>query len=145
MKLSTKSRYAVQAMVDLAKNGTDKPCNLTDISMRQNISLSYLEQIFNKLKKSNLVFSIKGPGGGYNLSKAPNKIKISEIINGVEENIRATGCSNDSSKFCTGKNEKCITHHFLEDLESLIENYLDSVALSDIALNKENNFLGLNQ
>ena len=145
MKLSTKSRYAVQAMVDLAKNGSDKPCNLTDISIRQNISLSYLEQIFNKLKKSNLVFSIKGPGGGYNLSKAPNKIKISEIINGVEENIKATGCSNDSSKFCTGKNEKCITHHFLEDLESLIENYLDSVALSDIALNKENNFLGLNQ
>ena len=145
MKLSTKSRYAVQAMVDLAKNGSGKPCNLTDISMRQNISLSYLEQIFNKLKKSNLVFSIKGPGGGYNLSKAPNKIKISEIINGVEENIRATGCSNDSSKFCTGKNEKCITHHFLEDLESLIENYLDSVALSDISLNKENNFLGLNQ
>ena len=80
MRLSTKSRYAVQAMVDLAKNGSDKPCNLTDISMRQNISLSYLEQIFNKLKKSNLVFSIKGPGGGYNLSKAPNKIKISEII-----------------------------------------------------------------
>ena len=145
MKLSTKSRYAVQAMVDLAKNSSDKPCNLTDISIRQNISLSYLEQIFNKLKKSNLVFSIKGPGGGYNLSKAPNKIKISEIINGVEENIRATGCSNDPSKFCTGKNEKCITHHFLEDLESLIENYLDSVALSDIALNKENNFLGLNQ
>ena len=96
-------------------------------------------------KKVNLGFSIKGPGGGYNLSKAPNKIKISEIINGVEENIRATGCSNDPSKFCTGKNEKCITHHFLEDLESLIENYLDSVALSDIALNKENNFLGLNQ
>ena len=145
MRLSTKSRYAVQAMVDLAKNGSGKPCNLTDISMRQNISLSYLEQIFNKLKKSNLVFSIKGPGGGYNLSKAPNKIKISEIINGVEEDIKATGCSNDRSKFCTGKNEKCITHHFLEDLESLIENYLDSVALSDIALNKENNFLGLNQ
>ena len=80
MKLSTKSRYAVQAMVDLAKNSSDKPCNLNEISIRQNISLSYLEQIFNKLKKSNLVFSIKGPGGGYNLSKAPNKIKISEII-----------------------------------------------------------------
>ena len=143
MRLSTKSRYAVQAMVDLANNSKSKPCNLSEISLRQNISLSYLEQIFNKLKKSNLVLSVKGPGGGYSLSKSAYKIRISEIINGVEENIKATGCSNDPSKFCTGKNEKCITHHFLEDLESLIENYLESVALSDIALNKDNNFLGL--
>jgi Rrf2 family protein len=104
-----------------------------------------LEQIFNKLKKSELVFSVKGPGGGYSLSRSPQNIKISEIVNGVEENIKATGCSNDPSKFCTGKNEKCITHHFLEDLESLIENYLDSVALSDIALNKDNSFLGLRE
>ena len=145
MKLTTKGRYAVMAMADLASYSKNRPVSLSEISIRQNISLSYLEQIFNKLKKSNLVFSIKGPGGGYNLSKAANKIKISEIINGVEENIKATGCSNDPSKFCTGKNEKCITHHFLEDLESLIENYLDSVALSDIALNKDNNFLGFNQ
>tara|TARA_X000000368_G_C22996666_1_gene696983 strand:+ start:898 stop:1335 length:438 start_codon:yes stop_codon:yes gene_type:complete len=143
MRLSTKSRYAVQAMVDLANNSKSKPCNLSEISLRQNISLSYLEQIFNKLKKSNLVLSVKGPGGGYSLSKSAYKIRISEIINGVEENIKATGCSNDPSKFCTGKNEKCITHHFLEDLESLIENYLESVALSDIALNKDNSFLGL--
>tara|TARA_B100001142_G_scaffold111686_1_gene113663 strand:+ start:943 stop:1380 length:438 start_codon:yes stop_codon:yes gene_type:complete len=145
MKLSTKSRYAVQAMVDLAINSNNKPCNLLEISNRQNISLSYLEQIFNKLRKSNLVSSVKGPGGGYSLSKSPNKIRISEIVNGVEENIKVTGCGNHPSKFCTGKNEKCITHHFLEDLESLIENYLDSVALSDIALNKENSFLGLEQ
>ena len=143
MKLSTRSRYAVQAMVDLAKNGSDMPCNLSEISMRQNISLSYLEQIFNRLRKSNLVNSVKGPGGGYILSKSPNEIRISEIINGVEENIRATGCGNDTSRFCTGKNEKCITHHFLEDLEFIIENYLESVALSDIALNKNNSVLGL--
>ena len=70
---------------------------------------------------------------------------ISEIVNGVEENIKVTGCGNHPLKYCTGKSEKCITHHFLEDLESLIENYLDSVALSDIALSKENSFLGLEQ
>ena len=143
MKLSTKSRYAVQAMVDLAKNSSSKPCSLADIAIRQNISLSFLEQIFNKLKRSNLVSSMKGPGGGYILTKRSDDIRVAEIIHSVEENIKATGCGNDPNSFCTGKSERCLTHHFLEDLESLIENYLDSVALSDIALNKDNNFLGL--
>ena len=141
MKLNTKSRYAVQAMVDIACNGDNKPCSLSHISIRQNISLSYLEQIFNKLKKSKLVKSHRGPGGGYKLSKSSCEIKIAEIINAVDENIKATGCGHDINSSCTGKSERCITHHLWEDLENLVEDYLNSVVLSDVASKKNNNIL----
>ena len=139
MQLNTKSRYAVLAMVDIANHAKSEPCNLSHISIRQNISLSYLEQIFNKLRKSNLVESLRGPGGGYKLVKSSSEIKISEIINAVDENIQATGCGNNPKSFCTGKSEKCLTHEFWSDLEELIANYFDSVALSDIANGKKSN------
>ena len=141
MKLNTKSRYAVQAMVDIACNGDSQPCSLSHISIRQNISLSYLEQIFNKLKKSELVKSHRGPGGGYKLFKSSSEIKISEIINAVDENIKATGCGHDINSSCTGKSERCLTHHLWEYLENLVEDYLNSVVLSDVANKKNNNIL----
>ena len=141
MKLNTKSRYAVQAMVDIACNGDSKPCSLSHISIRQNISLSYLEQIFNKLKKSKLVKSHRGPGGGYKLIKSSSDINIAEIINAVDDNIKATGCGHDINSSCTGKSERCITHNLWEDLENLVEDYLNSIVLSDVANKKNNNIL----
>ena len=95
MKITSKGRYAVLAMVDIASHSTMSPCNLTHVSIRQNISLPYLERIFNDLKKANLVESQKGPGGGYRLSKNSDQIRILEILNAIDEKIKATGCSNN--------------------------------------------------
>ena len=136
MKLSTKSRYAVQAMVDLAKNSSDKPCNLNEISIRQNISLSYLEQIFNKLKKSNLVFSIKGPGGGYKLSKNADDIVISEVIKAVDESVKTTACSGKSN---CHNNKQCLSHNLWEDLGTEINNFLSDVTLQQVILKNNSN------
>ena len=132
MRLSSKSRYAVLAMVDIAKYADDKPCKLSSVALRQNISLSYLEQIFLKLKKSNLVKSHRGPGGGYRLSDKRENIKVSDVIAAVDENIKTTGCNNDLKPFCTGKNVKCLTHYLWVDLENIIEGYLESVSLKDL-------------
>ena len=132
MKITSKGRYAVLAMVDVARHSKMSPCNLTNVSIRQNISLPYLERIFNDLKKANLVESQKGPGGGYRLSKDSSEIQILEIFNAIDEKIKATGCSNNSNAFCTGKGNKCLTHNFWEDLEKLIGNYLQSVSLNDL-------------
>ena len=132
MKITSKGRYAVLAMVDIARHSKVSPCNLTNVSIRQNISLAYLERIFNDLKKANLVESQKGPGGGYRLSKDSSKIQILEIFNAIDEKIKATGCSNNPNAFCTGKGNKCLTHNFWEDLEDLIGSYLQSVSLNDL-------------
>ena len=132
MKITSKGRYAVLAMVDLARHSNNSLCNLTDVSIRQNISLPYLERIFNDLKKAELVESQKGPGGGYRLSKDSNQIQILEIFNAIDEKIKATGCSNNPNAFCTGKENKCLTHGFWQDLENLIGNYLQSVSLNDL-------------
>ena len=132
MKITSKGRYAVLAMVDIARHSKATPCNLTNVSIRQNISLPYLERIFNDLKKANLVESQKGPGGGYRLSKDSNEIQILEIFNAIDEKIKATGCSNNHNAFCTGKKTKCLTHNFWEDLENLIGNYLQSISLDDL-------------
>ena len=132
MKITSKGRYAVLAMVDIASHSTMSPCNLTHVSIRQNISLPYLERIFNDLKKANLVESQKGPGGGYRLSKNSDQIRILEILNAIDEKIKATGCSNNPNAFCTGQGKKCLTHSFWEDLENLIGDYLKSVSLSDL-------------
>ena len=111
MKLTSKGRYAVMAMADLAKINTNQPTSLTEISLRQGISISFLEQIFLKLKKSNLVKSSRGPSGGYLLTKSPEEIKLSSIIKAVDERVKTLGCKRESKKGCNGKSIKCITHN----------------------------------
>ena len=132
MKLTNRGRYAVMAMADLAKHNVNQPINLTEISLRQGISLSFLEQIFLKLKKNNLVKSTRGPTGGYLLSKPPEEIKLSNIIKAVDEKVKTVGCKKESKKGCTGKSIKCITHNLWDDLESHINSFFEKNTLKDI-------------
>ena len=139
MKLTTKGRYAVMAMADLAANQNEKPVSLTDISLRQNISLSYLEQLFSKLKNEKLVKSIRGPAGGYILEKSPKEIKISNIIYAVDEQIKTLNCKKDSKKGCNGKTVKCITHNLWDELENHINTFFKKNTLKDILYNFDKN------
>ena len=132
MKLTTKGRYAVMALADIAKFDALGPVSLRDISLRQGISILYLEQIFLKLKKNNIVSSIRGTKGGYILSKDPNRIKISEIFNAVEEKIKTVSCNKHSKKSCNGSSAKCITHNLWDELEVYINNFFDKKNLSDL-------------
>jgi Rrf2 family iron-sulfur cluster assembly transcriptional regulator len=132
MRLSTKGRYAVMAMVDLAKHGAGRPVSLADIAERQEISLSYLEQLFAKLRKGNLVNSVRGPGGGYLLAYAAAETRISDIILAVDEPIRATRCAPGSPSGCRGNNSRCLTHDLWEELGNQIHLYLSSVSLADV-------------
>lgn len=133
MLLTTKGRYAVMAMIDIAENGLHQPISLSVISERQNISLSYLEQIFTRLKKSDIVKSIKGPGGGYVLNKASDTITISEIMAATGEKIKMTRCSQKSS--CTSEKLRCKTHNLWYGLEQNIFDYLSSISLQDVCKN----------
>tara|TARA_Y100000748_G_scaffold67791_1_gene55216 strand:- start:3 stop:572 length:570 start_codon:yes stop_codon:yes gene_type:complete len=132
MKLTTKGRYAVMAMADLAANQNGKPVSLTDISLRQNISLSYLEQLFLKLKNEKLVKSIRGASGGYILDKNPKDIRISNIIFAVDEKVKTLNCKRESKKGCHGKTVKCITHNLWDDLEKHINQFFEKVSLNDL-------------
>tara|TARA_Y100000590_G_scaffold268941_1_gene302013 strand:- start:5969 stop:6403 length:435 start_codon:yes stop_codon:yes gene_type:complete len=132
MKLTSKGRYAVMAMADLAKNDSKMPINLSEISLRQGISLSFLEQLFLRLKKNNLVLSSRGPRGGYVLSRAPEEIKLSSIINAVDEKIKTVKCKKESKKGCNGKSIKCITHDLWDDLETHINSFFEKNTLRDI-------------
>jgi Rrf2 family transcriptional regulator, iron-sulfur cluster assembly transcription factor len=132
MKLTSKGRYAVMAMADLAKINANQPTSLTEISLRQGISISFLEQIFLKLKKNNLVNSSRGPSGGYFLSKPPEEIKLSSIIHAVDEKVKTVGCKKESKKGCTGKSIKCITHNLWDDLENHINSFFEKNTLKDI-------------
>jgi Rrf2 family iron-sulfur cluster assembly transcriptional regulator len=132
MRLSTKGRYAVMAMVDLAKHGAGRPVSLADIADRQEISLSYLEQLFAKLRKGNLVTSVRGPGGGYRLAYAAAETRISDIILAVDEPIRATRCTPGAPTGCRGNNSRCLTHDLWEELGNQIHLYLSSVSLADV-------------
>ena len=136
MKLTTKGRYAVMAMADLASYQNGKPVSLTDISLRQNISLSYLEQLFSKLKNEQLVKSVRGSTGGYVLEKNPEDIKISNIIFAVDEKVKTINCNRDSKKSCNGKTVKCITHNLWDDLEKHINNFFNNVTLRDLLKQK---------
>ena len=120
------------AMADLAKINTDQPTSLTEISLRQGISISFLEQIFLKLKKSNLVKSSRGPSWGYLLTKCPEEIKLSSIIKAVDERIKTLGCKRESKKGCNGKSIKCITHNLWDELEIHINNFFEKNTLKDI-------------
>ena len=132
MKLTSKGRYAIMAMADLAKNDAKYPISLNEISLRQGISLSFLEQLFLRLKKNNLVLSSRGPNGGYVLSRSPEEIKLSSIINAVNENIKTVKCKKTSKKGCNGKSIKCITHNLWFDLEIHINNFFEKNTLRDI-------------
>jgi len=132
MKLTTKGRYAVMAMADLAANQNDEPVSLNDISLRQNISLSYLEQLFAKLKSEKLVKSFRGPSGGYILEKNPKDITVSNIILAVDEKVKTLNCKRESKKGCNGKTAKCITHNLWDDLEKHINNFFEKVSLNDL-------------
>ena len=132
MKLTSRGRYAVMAMADLARNNAAKPTSLSEISLRQGISVSFLEQIFFKLKKNNLVQSSRGVSGGYLLTKSPEQIKLLSIINAVDEKVKTMGCKKESKKGCNGKSIKCITHDLWDDLENHINNFFEKNTLSDI-------------
>ena len=136
MKLTTKGRYAVMAMADLAVNQELNPVSLNDISLRQNISLSYLEQLFSKLKNEKLVKSVRGASGGYILEKNPKDIKISNIIFAVDEQVKTLNCKRESKKGCNGRAVKCITHNLWDDLEKHINDFIEKVSLNDLIKQK---------
>ena len=135
MKLSTKGRYAVMAMVDLACQNQDTPVALADIGLRQNISVPYLEQLFGKLRKGSQVKSVRGPGGGYLLSRGAGQIKISDIMVAVDEPIQTTRCSVASSKGCAADSSRCSTHDLWFELGNQIFLYLSSVSFADVVNN----------
>ena len=132
MKLTSKGRYAVMAMADLAKNNVKEPISLTEISLRQGISISYLEQLFLKLRKNNLVQSVRGPSGGYRLTKSPKEIKLLSIINAVDEKIKTLKCRKESKRGCNHKSIKCITHNLWDDLEVHINKFFEDNTLNDV-------------
>ena len=132
MKLSSKGRYAVMALADIARFEPNNPIPLRDISLRQGISLLYLEQLFLKLKKNKIVLSIRGKNGGYILNKKAADIKISEVFLAVDEKVKTIGCEKDSKKGCNGKNTKCVTHNLWDELETYINDFFDRKTLSDL-------------
>ena len=139
MKLTSKGRYAVMAMADLAKNYVEEPTSLAEISLRQGISISYLEQLFLKLRKNNLVQSTRGPSGGYVLTKSPKEIKLISIINAVDEEIKTLKCRKESKRGCNHKSIKCITHNLWDDLEIHINKFFEDNTLNDILFKEVRN------
>ena len=135
MRLNTKSRYAVMALADMARFENDKPISLRDISLRQSISLLYLEQIFLKLKKHNIVNSIRGINGGYTLIKDPENLKLSDIFKAVDEKVKTLSCNKNSKKGCNGKSSKCITHNLWDELEVHINTFFEKRSLKDLVKN----------
>ena len=129
MRLTTKGRYAVTAMLDLAIHGDPEPVTLSDISMRQDISLSYLEQLFARLRRHGLVHSVRGPGGGYRLGRETAAIAIVDIIEAVDESVDATKCQGQGN--CQ-QGEICLTHHLWEDLSAQINDFLRGISLADL-------------
>ncbi len=136
MRLSTKGRYAVMAMVDLARHSSGSPVALSDIADRQEISLSYLEQLFAKLRRGGLVRSVRGPGGGYLLARAIDATRISDIIVAVDEPIEATRCHVGSAAGCHTDKSRCLTHDLWEELGNQIHLYLSSVTLEDVVFRR---------
>ena len=134
MKLTNKGRYAVMAMADLASNTNNGPISLTEISIRQNISLAYLEQIFIKLKDNKLVKSSRGAKGGYVLEKPASEIKISNIIFAVNEEVKTLNCNKNSKRGCNHKSSKCITHNLWDQLDQHINSFFEKVKLQDLTI-----------
>ena len=134
MRLTTKGRYAVTAMLDLALHKNQGPVSLSDISSRQAISLSYLEQLFSKLRRSELVSSVRGPGGGYELKRGSDEIFIAQIIDAVDESVDTTKCQGAGD--CQA-GETCLTHYLWEDLSEQIHTFLESISLADLVAKNE--------
>jgi Rrf2 family iron-sulfur cluster assembly transcriptional regulator len=132
MKLSTKGRYAVMAMTDLAAHSDGSPVTLADIAERQEISLSYLEQLFGKLRRSGLVKSVRGPGGGYRLARHAAETPIAAIVLAVDEPLRTTRCESAATAGCHSDKRRCLTHDLWEELGNQIYFYLNSVTLDDV-------------
>jgi Rrf2 family iron-sulfur cluster assembly transcriptional regulator len=132
VKLSTKGRYAVMALVDLASQSDGRPVALAEIAERQEISLSYLEQLFAKLRRGGLVRSVRGPGGGYLLARTADDTRVSDAILAVDEPIRATRCKSGSSAGCRANKSRCLTHDLWEELGNQIHVFLSSVSLADV-------------
>ena len=137
MKLTSKGRYAVMVLVDLARFDNINPVSLRDISLRQGISLDYLEQIFSKLKKNEIVKSIRGTQGGYVLNKNPNDIKLTNIFHAVDEKVKTVQCKKESKKGCNGKSTKCITHNLWDELEVHINTFFENKSLKDLLNNSK--------
>ena len=137
MKLTSKGRYAVMALVDIAKFDNINPVSLRDISLRQGISVDFLEQIFSKLKKNQIVQSIRGTQGGYVLSKKPNEIKLTNIFHAVDEKVKTVQCKKESKKSCNGKSSKCVTHDLWNELETHINSFFEQKSLEDLVSIRE--------
>jgi len=141
MKLSTRGQYAVAAMADLARfsqaQGASKPVSLRDIALRQGISLTYLEQLFGKLRRHGLVFGQRGPGGGYRLAAAPAQTRVLDIMFAVDEPIKTTRCDGDRDHGCARDHARCLTHDLWSELGHMIEMFLGSVSLDDV-INRRN-------
>ena len=132
MKLTSKGRYAVMALVDLARFDNINPVSLRDISLRQGISLDYLEQIFSRLRKREIVQSVRGTQGGYVLNKKAKEIKLSNIFDAVDEKVKTVKCKKESKKGCNGKTTKCLTHNLWDELDSHINNFFEQKSLEDL-------------
>ena len=132
MKLTSKGRYAVMALMDLARFDSITPVSLRDISLRQGISLDYLEQIFSKLRKKEIVQSIRGTQGGYVLNRKAKEIKLTNIFDAVDEKVKTVQCKKESKKGCNGKSTKCITHNLWDQLETHINNFFEEKSLEDL-------------
>ena len=132
MKLSTKGRYAVTAMADIARQDHGLPVSLGEISERQGISLAYLEQLFGKLRRAGLVASMRGPGGGYTLAREPAEIDVAEIMAAVDERLRATQCSGNVGEGCTTDGTQCLTHNLWERLSAYVHVFLQQTSLEDV-------------
>ena len=136
MKLTSKGRYAVMALVDLARFNDLNPVSLRDISLRQGISLDYLEQIFFKLRKNEIVQSVRGTQGGYVLNKKAKEIKLTNIFDAVDEKVKTVQCKKESKKSCNGRSTKCLTHNLWDELENHINDFFEKKSLEDLV--KEN-------
>ena len=132
MKLTTKGRYAVMAMADLASYSKNKPVSLSEISKRQNISLAYLEQLFINLREEKLVRSVRGVKGGYALEKSAAEIKLSNIFHAVNEEVKTLNCKKDSKRGCNNKSIKCITHNLWDKLDNHINGFFENVKLEEL-------------
>ena len=132
MKLTSKGRYAVMALLDLARFNDIRPVSLRDISLRQGISLDYLEQIFSKLRKKEIVHSVRGNQGGYVLNKKAKEIKLTNIFDAVDEKVKTVKCKKDSKKGCNGKSTKCLTHNLWDELENHINDFFEKKSLEDL-------------
>ena len=133
MQLSTKGRYAVMAMTDLAGHGADRPVSLAEIAERQQLSLAYLEQLFARLRRQGLVVSHRGPGGGYRLARPAKETNVAEVVMAVDEPLKATRCGGHGVKGgCMKGGAKCLTHDLWEETGRQIHSYLASVSLADV-------------